>query len=136
MRTTYPDPVADVDRPRPLLSTNEHADFARNFREMEKYAKRPYSLLKVLRSFCTTPPSLDGFEMEVHQELSNLNRGRTVNGRLVPIEVLSTWRRDLTIPGLPVVQTSVADEIVAFLRAKTVCGRLGATLLDGLTGVV
>jgi hypothetical protein len=53
---------------------------------------------------------------------------------LVPIEALSSWRRDLTIPGLPVVQTTVADEILPFLRAKTVCGRLGATLLDGLTG--
>ena len=125
MRTTHLDPVADVDSPHPLLSTNEHADFARNFREMEKYAKRPYSLMRVLRSFCTSPPSLDGFEMEVHQELMNLSKGRNVTGRLVPIEALSSWRRDLTIPGLPVVQTTVADEILPFLRAKTVCGRLG-----------
>lgn len=133
MRTTL-DAVADVDRPHPLLSTNETSDFSRNFREMQKHAKRPYSLLRILRSFCTQPQKLDGFEMEVDQELSNLSRGRNVTGRLVPIEALSSWRRDLTIPGLPVVQTTVADEILPFLRAKTVCGRLGATLLDGLTG--
>jgi Phage capsid family len=132
MRTTYPDSIAD--HPRPLLSTNEPADFARNFREMEKYAKRRYSLMRVLRSYCQTPPKLDGFEAEVEQELKALNRTRNVVGTLVPIEALSSWRRDLTIPGLPVVQTTVADEILPFLRAKTVCGRLGATLLDGLTG--
>ncbi len=57
-------------------------------------------------------------------------------GRLVPVEALSTWRRDLTISGgfAPVVQTTVGDHVIPFLRAKTVCGRLGATLLDGLTG--
>ena len=51
------------------------------------------------------------------------------------IATLSVWRRDLTIGGYPrVVQTSVGEEIIPFLRAKTVCGRLGATILDGLTG--
>jgi hypothetical protein len=72
--------------------------------------------------------------MEIHQELSKLNRGRNINGTLVPLGVLSTWRRDLMIPGLPVVQTTVGDQVIPFLRAKTVCRRLGVTLLDGLTG--
>jgi hypothetical protein len=80
MRSAYLDPVAD--RPHPLLPSNELSDFSRNFRELQSRAKRPYSLLKVLRSFCTTPPSLDGFEMEVHQELMSLNRARNVVGRL------------------------------------------------------
>jgi Phage capsid family len=133
MRTTYPDTGTD-HRPHPLLSTNQNSDFSRNFLELQSRARRPYSLLRVLRSFCTSPHNLDGFEMEVDQELKNLNQGRNINGRLVPIEVLSTCRRDLAIPGLPTVQTTVADEILPFLRAKTVCGRLGATLLDGLTG--
>jgi hypothetical protein len=133
MRTTYPD--SGTDRPLPLLSTNQISDFPRNFAQMEKYAKRPYSLLRVLRSMCTTPPSLDAFEMEVHQELSSLSKGRNITGKLVPIEALSPWRRDLTIGGYPqVVQTTVGDQVLPFLRAKTVCGRLGATLLDGLTG--
>ena len=56
------------------------------------------------------PPKLDGFEAEVDQELQSLNRARSVVGKLVPIEALSTWRRDLSIAGgLPVVQTTVGD---------------------------
>jgi hypothetical protein len=46
----------DPDRPLTLLPTNEASDFSRNFREMQKHAKRPYSLTRVLRSFCTSPP--------------------------------------------------------------------------------
>ena len=54
---------------------------------------------------------------------------------IVPAEVLSTWRRDLTIGGYPqVVQTAVGDQVLPFLRAKTVCGRLGATMIENLEG--
>lgn len=121
--------------PRTLLPTNQISDFGRNFREMQKHAKRPYSLLRVLRAACQTPPKLDGFEMEVHQELMSLNRARNVVGRLVPIEALSSWRRDLTIGGYPqVVQTTVGDQVLPFLRARTVCGRLGATIIENLEG--
>ena len=127
-------PTALADRPHPLLQTDEHSDFNRNFRELLIRARRPYSLTRVLRSYCKTPPRLDGFEQEVHEELSSLNRARTPVGKLVPIEALSSWRRDLTIPGLPVVQTTVADEILPFLRAKTVCGKLGATIIENLEG--
>jgi hypothetical protein len=127
------DPVLDL--PHPLLATDEHSDFTRNFREMQKRSKRPYSLTKVLKSYCKTPPKLDGFELEVDQELKALNHARSPVGRLVPVEALSTWRRDLSIAGgLPVVQTTVGDQIIPFLRAKTICGRLGATIIDGLTG--
>jgi HK97 family phage major capsid protein len=126
---------AIVDRPHPLLPTNQVSDFSRNFREVAKYAKRPYSLTKVLRSFCTTPPRLDGFEAEVNEELKALNRARNVVGTLVPVEALSTWRRDLSVGGSPqVVQTSVEKEIIPFLRYKSVTGRLGATLLTDLIG--
>src|SRR5215472_10850043 len=133
MPTTYvDDPTL---RPHPLLSTDQHSDFSRNFRELQKHAKRPYSLTRVLRSFCKTPPKLDGFEQEVDQELQSLNRARNPVGRLVPIEALSTWRRDLSIAGYPqIVQTTVGDQIIPFLRAKTICGKLGATIIDGLTG--
>jgi hypothetical protein len=127
------DPVKDL--PHPLLDTDEHSDFTRNFREMQKRSKRPYSLTKVLKSYCKTPPKLDGFEQEVHEELQSLNRARSPVGRLVPVEALSTLRRDLSIAGYPqIVQTSVGDQIIPFLRAKTICGRLGATIIDGLTG--
>jgi HK97 family phage major capsid protein len=81
------------------------------------------------------PPRLDGFEQEVHEELSSLNRARTPVGKLVPIQALSTLKRDLSVAGYPqVVQTTVGDQIIPFLRAKTICGRLGATIIDGLTG--
>src|SRR6516225_9633934 len=128
-------PTALEDLPRPLLATDEHSDFNRNFRELLIRARRPYSLTRVLRSFCKTPPRLDGFEMEVHEELASLNRARTPIGKLVPIQALSTLKRDLSVTGYPqVVQTTVGDQIIPFLRAKTVCGRLGATIIDGLTG--
>jgi HK97 family phage major capsid protein len=124
-----------TDLPHPLLATAEHSDFNRNFRELQKRAKRPYSLTRVLRSFCKTPPRFDGFEQEVHEELSSLNRARSVVGKLVPIQALSTLKRDLSIAGYPtLVQTTVGDQIIPFLRAKTICGRLGATIIDGLTG--
>jgi HK97 family phage major capsid protein len=127
--------IAAVDRPHPLLQTDEQADFSRNFRELQIRARRPYSLTRVLRSFCKTPPRLDGFEQEVHEELASLNRARTPIGKLVPIQALSTLKRDLSVAGYPqVVQTTVGDQIIPFLRAKTICGRLGATIIDGLTG--
>jgi HK97 family phage major capsid protein len=128
-------PTALTDRPHPLLATDEHSDFNRNFRELQIRARRPYSLTRVLRSFCKTPPRLDGFEMEVHEELASLNRARTPVGKLVPIQALSTLKRDLSVAGYPqIVQTTVGDQIIPFLRAKTVCGRLGSTIIDGLTG--
>jgi hypothetical protein len=129
---------AYLDRPmRPvtLLPTNQVSDFTRNFLEMEHRAQRPYSLTKVIRALSSTPYQLDGFEVEINQELKALNRSREVTGVLVPIEALSPTRRDLTVSGYPtVVQTTVEPEIIPFLRAKTVCGRLGAQLIDGLVG--
>jgi hypothetical protein len=92
--------------------------------------------VKVIRDITSGRPHLDGFEMEVSQELQALNRARNVNGTLVPIEALalSPSRRDLTIAGYPLaVQTSVEPEApINFLRAKSVCAKLGATLIDGL----
>jgi hypothetical protein len=125
-----------LDHPHPPLETERVSDFRRNFRELQKHAKRPYSLTKLIRSLCTRPPRLDGFENEVNEELRALNRARNVVGHLVPIEALSTWRRDLTIGSgfAPVIQTTVGREVVPFLRAKTICGRLGATILDNLAG--
>jgi hypothetical protein len=74
MPATYLDPI--TDRPHPLLSTQEHSDFSRNFRELQKHAKRLYSLTRVLRSYCRTPPKLDGFEAEVDQELRDQKLGK------------------------------------------------------------
>ena len=135
MHDRYSEPL---DHPRTLLPTTEQTDFSRNLFELEKHARRPYSLTSVLRAMCETPHKLGALELEVDQELRALNPRRGVIGYLVPIEALSQpWRRDLSITtpstGSVTVQTSVGDEVIPFLRAKTVCGRLGATLLDGLT---
>jgi hypothetical protein len=128
-----------LDHPRTLLPTTEQTDFSRNLYELEKRARRPYSLTSVLRAMCETPHKLGALEMEVDQELRALNPRRGVIGHLVPIEALSQpWRRDLSITtpstGAVTVQTTVGDEVIPFLRSKTVCGRLGATIIDGLTG--
>jgi len=56
-----------LDHPRTLLPTNEQTDFARNLYELERRARRPYSLTSVLRSMCETPPRLGMLEMEVDQ---------------------------------------------------------------------
>jgi hypothetical protein len=133
------DRLADINRPLTLLPTTEQSDFSRNLYELEKRAKRPYSLTSVLRSMCETPHRLGALETEVDQELRALNPLRGVVGHLVPIEALSQpWRRDLSITspstGSVTVQTTVGDQVIPFLRAKTVCGRLGATLIDGLAG--
>ena len=124
-----------LDRPRTLLPADIQFDFTRNLRELEQRAKRPYSLTSVVRSMCETPPRLGTLEMEVDQELRALNPNRNVIGKLVPVEVLAQpWRRDLTIGGYPqVVQTTVGDQVIPFLRARTVCGQLGATIITGLT---
>jgi hypothetical protein len=86
-----------LDHPRTLLPTNELTDFSRNLYELERRAKRPYSLTSVLRSMCEMPPRLGALETEVDQELRALNPHRNVIGKLVPIEVLSPLRRDLSI---------------------------------------
>ena len=127
------DRLADIDRPRPLLRTTQVSDFAPNLHEMERRSRRPYSLVSLIRSMSTTPPKLGALELEVDQELRALNPHRNVVGRLVPIDVLS---RDLSIgsgTGGVTVQTTVGDKVIPFLRARTVCGQLGATLMDGLT---
>jgi hypothetical protein len=92
-------------------------------------------LPRVIRALSSKPTRLDGFENEIDQELKSLNRGRNTSGILVPIEAFGVSRRDLTTGTLPVIQTSVSDEApIPFLRVRSVCGRCGCTLLDGLTG--
>ena len=128
-------PAAYVDQPfraHPLLSTNQTSDLDRNFREMEKRCRQPYSLSKVIRELGKQPPALSGFEMEVNQELKALTGDRQVLGTMLPMQALC--RRDLTTSASPAVQTSVAEDIFPFLRYRSVCGRLGATMLNDLTG--
>jgi hypothetical protein len=117
------------------LPTNQVSDFSRNFAQLEKHSKRPFSLRKVIRELSDKPARLTGFELEVSQELQSLNSARQNTGALVPIEAFGVQRRDLTIGTIPTVQTTVSpDEPIPFLRVKSVCGRCGATMLDGLSG--
>src|SRR6516162_2626735 len=102
--------VDEIDRPKTLLSTTQVSDFSRNFADLEKRAKRPYSLVKVVRALSSKPTRLDGFEHEVSQELKSLDRTRNVAGVLIPLEALAPSRRDLTTGVLPIIQTSVSDE--------------------------
>jgi len=105
MPSTRLDPI---DRPHTLLPTNQVSDFSRNFAQLEKHSKRPYSLRKVIRELSDKPARLSGFEMEVSQELQSLNPARQNTGALVPIEAFGVQRRDLTIGSgfAPVVQTT------------------------------
>jgi HK97 family phage major capsid protein len=116
----------------PLLQTNQISDFNRNFAQLEKHAQRPYSLAKVIRELAQQPQKLTGLEMECDQELKSLNRDRQVLGRFILSQAL--MRRDLTTSASPVVQTSVSEEVLPFLRFKSVAGRLGAILLTDLVG--
>jgi HK97 family phage major capsid protein len=117
----------------PLLPVTAVTDFSRNFRQLEKACKRPYSLAKVIHEQGIKPSRLIGFELEVHEELHALNRQYDPIGTFIPLEILS--RRDLSVGAYPqVVQTSIEPEIMPFLRYKTVTGRLGATLLSDLVG--
>jgi hypothetical protein len=135
MKTTTPPPTTTLDLPvRTLLPTDQTTDFNRNFRTLEKSAKRPYSLATVIRE-SGPGGKLSGFEAEVSEELRSLAGKRALNGPLVPLSVLS---RDLAAsPGLgqELIQTWVSrDQPIPFLRYKSVTGRLGATLLTDLPG--
>jgi len=121
-----------IDTPHPLLSTTQVSDFHRNFKTYEKAQRAPYSLAKVIREMVRQPARVTGFEMEVDQELRSLTHDRECVGTMVPIQMLS--RRDLTVTGAPSVQTSVGEDVIPFLRYKSVTGRLGATLLTDLAG--
>jgi HK97 family phage major capsid protein len=99
---------------------------------MERLSKRPYSLAKVIRELGQQPPALTGFEAEVNQELKALTRERQVMGTMLPMQALC--RRDLTTSASPAMQTSVTEDVIPFLRYRSVCGRLGVTMLNDLTG--
>jgi hypothetical protein len=114
--STYFDEPRDIADPLTLLSTETVQDFYRNLRKLEKQSDRRYSLLKTLRE--TSPGKrLLGLELETHQELSKLYRGRNVHGTLVPGSVFT---RDLTT-ALPTVQTYYGFQVagVEFLASRS-----------------
>jgi hypothetical protein len=108
-----------------LLSTETVPDFHRNLRKTKREVNANIHCSKRSgkRAQCNR---LTGLEMETHQELSKLYRGRNVHGVLVPASVLT---RDLTSI-LPTVQTTVSGEVIPFLRPRTIAGKCGATILE------
>jgi HK97 family phage major capsid protein len=118
--------------PVTLLPTEELNDFTRNFRELEKRSKRAYSLTRTITEL-SSERRLTGLEAECDAELRTLcGSKRDVNGALVPIEIFNRDLSNTTGVGKELVQTAVAPQILPFLRTKSVVGRLGATLMDGL----
>jgi hypothetical protein len=119
---------------RTLLPTDKVSDFPRNFAQLQKHVKEPYSIMKVVRALLSKPSRLDGYEIEVSQELKRLNPSRGTDGVLVPLEAFGVARRDLTSTS-PTIQTTVSsDDPISFLRVKSVCGRCNCTLLDNISG--
>jgi HK97 family phage major capsid protein len=133
-------PPARIDlaalKPVTLLDIKSPSDFVRNLRSLEAVNKRPYSLAKALSEAMAAEGTLGGLELEVDQELRVLT-GRTTmpNGIMVPVEALY-GRRDLdtttSAGGGALVPTRIDETIQPFLRNQTVCGKLGATILNNL----
>jgi HK97 family phage major capsid protein len=105
----------------------------------EKETKK-YSILRAIRSMVDRDWKDAGFERECHQAIMK-RAGMTEapnNGFFVPYEVQT---RDMTAStanqGGVLVQTNVqAQSFIELLRARTVVGQLGATMLSGLQGNV
>jgi HK97 family phage major capsid protein len=119
--------------PHNILVADSTQQFEANLARLEQ--SRPYSLSKTIRQSTFRPWRLDGLEYEVHQELSSLcpHNGASNMGVRIPQSALA-GRRDLTAIGSALVETRVEPPVIPFLRNKAVCGRAGATILDGLTG--
>lgn len=101
---------------------------------------KQYSVLRAIRAMVDKDWTHAGFERECHAAiLKRAGMGEAPNnGFYVPYEV---QKRDMTAStanqGGVLVQTSVqAQSFIELLRARTVVGQLGATMLSGLTGNV
>jgi HK97 family phage major capsid protein len=116
-------------QPVTLLPTEEISDFDRNLAELEKRSKRRFSITKIIQEW----PKVRGLEAECDAELRKLcGSQRDINGTLIPINVLNRDLANSTGVGAELIMTTVGPQILPFLRSKSVVGRLGATLLDGL----
>jgi HK97 family phage major capsid protein len=108
-----------------------------------------YSLLKALRQSDpkSKNESLDGLELEVHQELAR-GRSRAPQGVLVPWDLpidldaaaayrdrIGMERRDLTTTGgAGAVFTVVSTTMIEYLRNNMLARRLGARVMSGMQG--
>jgi HK97 family phage major capsid protein len=130
---TEPPKTRVSQTPNSLLAAESQSDFAANLRELERQSGRPYSLLRCIREMMAEGGPKSVLELECSLELKNFTGiVPPPGGALIPMEVLN-HRRDLdTGTGGAFVPTVVEREIVPYLRNKSVCGRMGATILEGL----
>ena len=133
MPATYLDPIAD--RPHPLLSTDQISDFSRNFSRDEKARGTALRADPGASCLLVHPAAFGRFRNGGRPRTESFEpdaqRGRSAGpGRgIIDLAARPDGRR---VP--QVVQVTVGDQVIPFLRAKTICGRLGATIIDGLTG--
>jgi HK97 family phage major capsid protein len=121
-------------RPTTLLEVASQADFNRNLASLQKSAGRRYSLVRALSGLLTTGKPDAALELEVDQELRLLNdRSVDPGSIIVPLSAFSV-RADLDTSSPPVggslVPTKVEQEVIPFLRYRSVVGRLGGKILS------
>jgi hypothetical protein len=117
-----------------LLQTETPSDFVRNLRELERSSKRSFSIAKALRETLTSGHPT-GMELEVSNELKLLSgrNGGDPNAFMIPAEALSQ-RADLdSSSSSQLVPVRIEPSILPYLRNRTICGRLGATIIDNLS---
>jgi HK97 family phage major capsid protein len=103
-----------------------------------------YSLHRAIRSLVTNNGKLDGFELDVSQQVERKCRQRA-EGFFIPMDVVfggsrrNFLKRDMTVGDFQSGGAAAGTQILPFielLRNKTVCNRLGSTVLAGLTSDV
>jgi hypothetical protein len=109
------------------------SDFVRNLRELQRSNKRPFSVAKALReALVSGRPS--GMELEISQELKLLGgRSSDPNAFFIPAEALGQ-RVDLdSVNASQLVPERIEPTILPYLRNRSICGILGATIIENLS---
>jgi HK97 family phage major capsid protein len=129
-RTCTTASTTSASRSPTLLKTEDLSDFTRNLRDLESRGGRKYSLSRALADMVAVGKPQGAVEIEAHAELASLSDRSLNDGTLlVPLSALD-GRRDLDSgDSSSLVQTKVSAQVLPFLRYKSICGRLGATLL-------
>ena len=96
---------------------------------------QPYSLARAVVRALENDGEPDGLELEVSQELSR-RTGRTARGFLVPWDAPATERRNLSTVAGPGSITGIIPQgmLIDSLRPKLACARLGAQVLNLISG--
>jgi HK97 family phage major capsid protein len=113
-----------------LLKVEDHSDFRRNLSDLESRTGRKYSLARALADMVNEGKPQGVVEIEAHSELVSLSDRSLDDGTLlVPLSAFDL-RRDLDSgDSSSLIATRVSAQVLPFLRYKSICGRLGATLL-------